>query len=143
MRLKYELILRFFLDHNSRNQIKGDGDLTWIALEDSQSLAAENWAKTIKSQNAEKCANLLSVEQQLPSKIRLALVETLLQHSDDQNLHKTIFMAPLTRNDLSSFLPQMDFKNVIKLMRISIDLLQVQLNLHKKVSLQMTHSSSL
>ena len=91
-----------------------------------QVLPAENWAKTIKSQNVEECATLLSIEQQLPPKIRLALVETLLQHTSDQNLLKNIFLAPLTRDDLSSFLQQMDFKNVVKLMRLSIDLLQVR-----------------
>jgi hypothetical protein len=91
-----------------------------------QVLPAENWAKTIKSRNVEECAGLLSIEQQLPSKIRLALVETLLQHTNDQNLLKNIFLAPLTRDDLSSFLQQMDFKNVVKLMRLSIDLLQVR-----------------
>jgi len=112
-------------DQNSKNKIEGGGDLPWIALEDLQVLPAENWAKTIKSQNVKECANLLSIEQQLPSKIRLALVETLLQHTSDQNLLKNIFLASLTRDDLSSFLQQMDFKNVVKLMRLSIDLLQI------------------
>ena len=115
-----------FIDQNSKNTIEGGGDLPWIALEDLQVLPAENWAKTIKSQNVEECAALLSIEQQLPSKIRLALVETLLQHTSDQNLLKNIFLASLTRDDLSSFLQQMDFKNVVKLMRLSIDLLQVR-----------------
>ena len=115
-----------FIDQNSKNKIEGGGDLPWIALEDLQVLPAENWAKTIKSQNVKECANLLSIEQQLPSKIRLALVETLLQHTNDQSLLKNIFLAPLTRDDLSSFLQQMDFKNVVKLMRLSIDLLQVR-----------------
>ena len=115
-----------FIDQNSKNKIEGGGDLPWIALEDLQVLPAENWAKTIKSQNVKECANLLSIEQQLPSKIRLALVETLLQHTSDQNLLKNIFLASLTRDDLSSFLQQMDFKNVVKLMRLSIDLLQVR-----------------
>ena len=115
-----------FIDQNSKNKIEGGGDLPWIALEDMQVLPAENWAKTIKSQNVKECANLLSIEQQLPSKIRLALVETLLQHTSDQNLLKNIFLASLTRDDLSSFLQQMDFKNVVKLMRLSIDLLQVR-----------------
>ena len=115
-----------FIDQNSKNKIEGGGDLPWIALEDLQVLPAENWAKTIKSQNVKECANLLSIEQQLPSKIRLALVETLLQHTNDQNLLKNIFLASLTRDDLSSFLQQMDFKNVVKLMRLSIDLLQVR-----------------
>ena len=115
-----------FIDQNSKNKIEGGGDLPWIALEDLQVLPAENWAKTIKSRNVEECAALLSIEQQLPSKIRLALVETLLQHTNDQNLLKNIFLAPLTRDYLSSFLQQMDFKNVVKLMRLSIDLLQVR-----------------
>ena len=115
-----------FIDQNSKNKIEGGGDLPWIALEDLQVLPAENWAKTIRSQNVEDCATLLSIEQQLPSKIRLALVETLLQHTNDQNLLKNIFLAALTRDDLSSFLQQMDFKNVVKLMRLSIDLLQVR-----------------
>ena len=115
-----------FIDQNSKNKIEGGGDLPWIALEDLQVLPAENWAKTIKSRNVEECATLLSIEQQLPSKIRLALVETLLQHTNDQNLLKNIFLAPLTRDDLSSFLQQMDFRNVVKLMRLSIDLLQVR-----------------
>ena len=118
-------MVRFFADGSlSKNQIQGSGDLPWIAFEEPQTLAAEGWAKTLHDHNLEECANLLSVEQQLPSQIRLGLVETLLQNTEEKNLLKRIFDAPLTRSELSSFLHQMDFKNVVKLLRSSIDLLK-------------------
>ena len=55
----------------SKNNIEGCGDLPWIALEDSQILIAEGWAKILRGQNVEECAKLLTSEEQLPSKIRL------------------------------------------------------------------------
>jgi len=112
-----------FENNASKNNIEGCGDLPWIKLEDSQILVAEGWAKILRGQNVEECAKLLTSEEQLPSKIRLALVETLLQNTDDKNLLEKIFHATLTKSEMS-FLHQMDFKNVVKLMNICNELLK-------------------
>jgi len=112
-----------FENNASKNSIQGGGDLSWTALEDSQVLIAEGWAKILKSQNVAECARLLSSEEQLPSKIRLALVETLLQNTDDKIHLEKIFHASLTKSEMS-FLQQMEFKNVVKLMNICNEFLK-------------------
>ena len=50
-------------------------------------------------------------------------METLLQNTDDKNLLEKIFHATLTKSEMS-FLHQMDFKNVVKLMNICNELLK-------------------
>ena len=50
-------------------------------------------------------------------------METLLQNTDDKNLLEKIFHATLTKSEMS-FLHQMDFKNVVKLMNICNELLR-------------------
>merc|ERR1711997_1294693 len=50
-------------------------------------------------------------------------VETLLQNTDDKSLLEKIFHATLTKSEMT-FLHQMEFKNVVKLMNICNELLR-------------------
>jgi len=109
--------------HATRNfaQTGQSIDLPWMAFEANQSKVTP-WLEVLKSSDAQVMVDNLLLSE-LPSTVRLSLMERLLKHDQAEILLPTLFKMPVSKDQLLSIVAPMSFPSTLQVVDFIVRLL--------------------